>query len=648
MLVTHLTIENFGPIANTVLHLDGRGLTNIEGVNNDDPSADSNGSGKSTLPDALYWALFNETARGVSGDDVISNFTGKDCLVAVRLKDGDTTYDIERWRKKKGKGKPSGVSLIQTNPDGTTLDLTKGTDKLTQPEIERVLGCSKEVFTKAVYSGQEAMPDLPNMTDKAIKELVEEAAGIEILTRAYELAKKHRLAKEKDETDANRNLQEAERRHGDAVTNLSNITQQRDAWDAGQAPRINRQEIAEADAAAATSRAVGERDKIDRKALDTRLADLQASVSAVSSEQTTLTAFARKVSVASSTATVAKTKLASKMTELRNAKAHLENFDNKVGTPCRECGKAYEEGDIAGAKKIAQTRVTELADEARVLAADAQMAEKAVVEEQAAHDAYKATMTDLTKTMAEIRMTQNDIQSWDLLNNAVLAADRNHQSIRAELERLRTETNPYSGMVAGAEKTVTDRLTEAGDKKKLLEEAQKAASIANGAVAAFGPTGVRAYVLDTVTPYLNSRTSHYLGTLSDGRISAIWTTIATNAKGELVEKFCIEVEKAGTGGKTFKALSGGEKRKVRLACALALQDLVGSRANKPIDLWIGDEIDDALDPAGLERLMAVLEEKAREKGTVLIISHNSLSDYIRETTTVTMDGGKSTVTGSLV
>ncbi|TOJ96769.1 chromosome segregation protein SMC, partial [Vibrio parahaemolyticus] len=70
-----------------------------------------------------------------------------------------------------------------------------------------------------------------------------------------------------------------------------------------------------------------------------------------------------------------------------------------------------------------------------------------------------------------------------------------------------------------------------------------------------------------------------------------------------------------------------EKRKVRLATALALQDLVSSRASKPIELWIGDEIDDAVDVSGLERLMTVLEEKAKEKGTVLIVSHNQLSDW---------------------
>ena len=39
-----------------------------------------------------------------------------------------------------------------------------------------MLGCSEEVFRAAVYVGQD-LPDLPAMTDKQLKELVEEAAG---------------------------------------------------------------------------------------------------------------------------------------------------------------------------------------------------------------------------------------------------------------------------------------------------------------------------------------------------------------------------------------------------------------------------------------------------------------------------------------
>ncbi|EMR6238924.1 SMC family ATPase, partial [Acinetobacter baumannii] len=137
----------------------------------------------------------------------------------------------------------------------------------------------------------------------------------------------------------------------------------------------------------------------------------------------------------------------------------------------------------------------------------------------------------------------------------------------------------------------------------------------------------------------------YLGALTDGNTHAVWSTLTLNSKKELKEKFTIDV-RDNTGGESFKGLSGGEKRKVRLATALALQDLVASRATKPISLFIGDEIDDALDKSGLERLMGVLERKARERGTVIVVSHSELRDWIDDVVVVTKENGYSTVSGA--
>jgi DNA repair exonuclease SbcCD ATPase subunit len=80
---------------------------------------------------------------------------------------------------------------------------------------------------------------------------------------------------------------------------------------------------------------------------------------------------------------------------------------------------------------------------------------------------------------------------------------------------------------------------------------------------------------------------------------------------------------------------------------MALQDLVASRASKPINLFIADEIDDALDVSGLERLMGILEEKGRERGTLVLISHNDIGDWVRNVSKVTKSGYYSEISGYL-
>ena len=301
---------------------------------------------------------------------------------------------------------------------------------------------------------------------------------------------------------------------------------------------------------------------------------------------------------------------------------------------------------MAEVKRIAADRLRATSTLAQSLKSESEAADKEARAHELALIAYRDGMTDVSAAMFEIKGLQDKITEAARLKSLLDSQKEAVTREKSNLDETKKAENPFADMVKSLEAALSSAEAEAGKVAEEVQVAQEAAVIANCAVKVFGPAGVRAYVLDTVTPYLNERTSHYLGTLSDGLIEAVWTTLAKNAKGELTEKFAIEVVKE-TGGKSFKALSGGQKRKVRLACALALQDLVASRASKPISLWIGDEIDDALDEAGLERLMVVLEEKAREKGTVLVISHNSLRDWIRETTVVTMEGGKSTVSGAL-
>jgi len=641
-----LELKNFGPFEDAFINLDGRGLVNIEGVNKDDPSASSNGSGKSSLPDGFYWVLSGETARDVSGDDVIANFAGKDCIGTVVLREDDTVYMIERWRKKKHKGKTNGLAVQRSNPDGTVTDLTQGTDKLTQELVWTILGCSQEVFVKAVYAGQEALPDLPRMTDKQIKTLVEEAAGTEVLVAAYELAKKHLLAKNADLSAASRDLFEDERRLSDSDAKLAEYGSRIDGWGLEQAKKSDTI-LLDVRLLSDKVRALeADRKKIDVPELQRQQTALKASIAVVDVERTKERELASLVSSASSSVSSAQASFDAKINELRRAKTHLAAVDDKVGTPCGECGKAYGPDDLETAKTIALERVKTLTAEALTLREKIDPAQKAVEEAKSKLAVFQAGMTDVTTAVSDLGVVQQGIVAAGQIDAQIERRSEEVARLKGEVARIGDETNPFIDM-RDKEGVRRSALADAVVKARARVVAcEKEVEVATAASKTFGPSGVRAFVLDTVTPYLNERTAHYLGTLSDGRIDAVWTTLAKNAKGELVEKFAIEVEKIG-GGKSFKALSGGEKRKVRLACALALQDLVGSRATKAINLMILDEVDDALDEAGLERLMAILEEKGREKGTLLVISHRSMKDWIRETVTVTMEGERSTVVGAL-
>jgi DNA repair exonuclease SbcCD ATPase subunit len=324
----------------------------------------------------------------------------------------------------------------------------------------------------------------------------------------------------------------------------------------------------------------------------------------------------------------------------------VKNAPAAMAKPCTECGKPHTAEETGEFVAHQTKRAKELSVTAATIQAEVTELQNAYAATKQATADYAATIPDVSATSARLTQVQQTLTACQQLKNLIQRQKTEHDRLKEEGQKALTAVNPHQSAIdlgrenVGKCEQAIDKLK--GDAAELIKAVEVAASVAK----VFSPGGVRAQILDTVTPFLNDRTSDYLSALSDGNISAVWSTLTTTAKGELREKFNIEVENA-TGAKSFGGLSGGEKRKVRLATMLALQDLVASRATKPLSLWVGDEIDDALDAAGLERLMTVLEQKAREKGTVLIISHESLSDWCDQIATVTKEGGQSTVSGAL-
>jgi DNA repair exonuclease SbcCD ATPase subunit len=248
--------------------------------------------------------------------------------------------------------------------------------------------------------------------------------------------------------------------------------------------------------------------------------------------------------------------------------------------------------------------------------------------------------------MQEIKDIDAKLQEVAAAQRPLLSMVQQIRNQESNLENLKMTVNPYTALLLKEKDQALEFVTKLDSGRKALKEAETTLEVTEDVVKVFGPAGVRAQILDTVTPFLNERTSEYLSTLSDGNITAVWSTLTLNKAGEIKEKFSIDVEHA-KGGKSFGLLSGGEKRKVRLSAMLALQDLVASRATKPIQLFIGDELDTALDVNGLERLMSVMERRAKDNGTVIMISHSDLKDWCDNVTTITKTGGISVVDGFL-
>ncbi|HIG0630669.1 TPA: AAA family ATPase [Klebsiella pneumoniae] len=632
-----LEVENFMALANAKVELDQRGLVLIQGVNAGDSSAASNGAGKSTLMNSLMWCIYGETSHGVKGDDVLSTGHEKNCRVKVTIEDEGKRYAIIRHRKhKEFKNR-----LIVRGEDG---DMTKGKDSLTQEFVERLIGASKEVFMASIYASQEAMPDLPGMSDKNLKTIVEEAAGVDRLTKAYAIARERanaaaaRMETTKTKMDACLSLVES------AQNELESAKTSSEAWERDRSERLD---VARADLVGAevtltevemelrslpeqirdTENAIGkEREKLaskeehDAKLVKVRgaITDIRASIRITENIQKEA------------------------MQRARAFKVKAEEVNTKVGEPCPTCGKAYCVEDLSTVKESfveqARSEISQAQASATSVAKYQEHLEKALKIESS----LVASTPDVSAIISRIEQLTKELGTLRHREKEVVAVEALVARARSEVDRITKETNPFLAVIKRHEESLAANKSNYGVLKTELKNIQEQALLFDKARQVYSPAGVRSHILTSVTPFLNAQTAEYLNTLSDGNIVAEWSTMESTKKGEWRDKFNISVRKIGA-SKTFQTLSGGEKRKVRIACSLALQDLVASRASKNIELFIGDEIDDALDTAGLERLMGILEAKARERGTVMIISHKEMKSWFRETITVEVKEGRSYV-----
>ncbi|RWJ03416.1 AAA family ATPase [Mesorhizobium sp.] len=640
MKFTKLHIENFLAITAADVNLADRGLVLIQGVNHEDSSADSNGAGKSSIADALCWVLYGTTARDVTGDDVINEKAGKGTLVQVDIEDGNDVWRVKRHRKHP-KGKNSLV-VLHLQKDGTINDLTKGTDKLTQPLVDKIVGASQDVFTSAVYAGQERMPDLPAMTDKNIKILVEEAAGVTLLEEAYKEARERLNAAKAVCDTINTMIENLRSRKQFICDQIVTTTAARDEWVLDRQTSIATMKAEIGPLIASVKRLDGEIATVDEASIVQRIADCDARIAAVSKDNQELTRLNRELAQAEAR----QNSVAAEINRLKDsydrAKQELAGVQHKVGCPCDECGRPLTEAEMAAASAAAQKKIDECASKLRASKSTYEAAKSASGAALQQRDAFAASMTDVSQTSAERASAQAELDKLHAIISSREIQAAKAKALGENLKKLAAAINPHTAQLEDLQTKEQVVQSENDGLLMKLKDAETVVAVADSVSKVFSPSGVRAHILDEVTPFLNQQTAKYLAIMSDGNIEANWTTLVKNGKGELREKFSIDVTNTN-GGKIFKAQSGGEKRKVRISTALALQDLVATRATKPIELFIGDEIDDALDPAGLERLTQILEEKAQERGSVFIISHNNLRDWVSQIITVEKKDGETKV-----
>jgi len=636
-----LQIYNFGPYEDVRLMLYQQGLVWITGENRDTNAADNNGCGKTGLFRALTWCLWGETIDGEKGDKVIREGQTS-ARVEVRLREAPKQF-WTIWRERR-KGSPK---LGLTQPDGNGFKADK---KAVQDKINELLGLDYHAFKNTVLYGQGDISRFahPRTKDADRKAMLHCIMRTDILTRAHKVALERAKAQRKAIEAKQAELDKAEARMGEH--DIPVIAANHASWEAYRKENIARfrdnakEWKAKADELLEVPEMAGLED-VDQ--LNAELSGMNIALDEARAAMQGASKLADLLNKADEVRYGLENKIERQKTQLEQIDEQLKALD---GDTCPLCESPLTEGHgrdqvraLGVARRTANVQLKQL--KLKHKKAEAERAERKV-----AYDHELELTEQVTELAHEMEGLRERIKAAEsVLERARQQRDQFIEKAKGCIEQAKgwaTQGNPYEEQLEAARKKVAHLKKVAKKLKVELKAEYNELAYLEFWVRGFSNQGMPSYMLDSVMPYITERANHYLETLADGDIKMVFDTQRElkSSKGDYRDEIDIQWEVEGVADSYPP--SGGQLKKMEIAADLALMDLVASREGGRLDLLMLDEVLDGLDAEGCHRVIRLLQELRRYRGTIFVISHEAeVSEAFEKAITAIKEGGVTTVTG---
>ena len=616
MKLETIKIRNFRSIRSLDFKIGARGLTLISG---------KNGQGKSSICSAILYALFNKTQKGQTADAIINDVAKKDTSVILSYENAGVKYRVERYRKHKTN---HNKTLFYVNG----VEKTSSSNKLTDELIEASVGMSFDTMLNSFVLGDSLVTSFSKSTDKQRKEIIEDITNISIYKKASSIAgDKYKEAKEI--------LDSTERTKSNLEIKVESLKKQLELEKSQEKQRKENVNYAKTSYESSLKEyeelnKIFEKSKQETSDVPDKIASLKTTLNSLKEEQSNLespketNSIQRKINSELQKKNTAVERAKRSQSDLEKFGAQYKEIQNAKQATCLYCGSPLNE-------EHKKSELKRLANEGRKCL-DGINKEKLVYKE--ASSAYSELESELNKINEynsqlqpktielnnKINQTMSEINALDKsLDATKLAYSKVESSIKAvnrykdNLERLQAEESIDTSETLNSLETAENSLKEYSGK---FDKATRDVKVLDGVKSVFSNTGIKSFVLEQVYPALNESLEKYMSILTDGSISASISATSESKTGNVSDKITIDVIR-NSKETDYDSLSSGEQRRFDVALSLSLQDYVS--ANSGINVLFLDEIFDSLDAVGVDKVMGLLKEKAKEYSSVFVISHST-------------------------
>jgi DNA repair exonuclease SbcCD ATPase subunit len=606
--INSVHLQGFYKAEALFLALDKPGVHAVVGKNLDGGSQ-SNGAGKSTIFEALTWCLYDRTARGQYKPE-------KPCAVIVNIEDDEFIHEITRKRDN-GTSTLKIYAKLKGSDKDDTIELSGRNIATGNDMVQNLLGMDYDTFSRSVYFPQEGVIPFGYLTDKILKEFfLEKFLDIGWISYCYQNAKSEVTLYESQKINLQGSIDSVIEKK-EMMLHVKDLAITDEAeWQREKADSIDKleREIKEAEAIIVPYRAEAGK-RTGNEMIAHRIAKIKRSII---DHEAYLRHYKRESEELGKKVARFDLIIAQCQREVRNIRGKLDDMESLIGTRCSECGSIITKKGLSDHRKQLENRLRISEVELQSFLVEN---EKKQVELSEASDNIKAFEEAILKGNEERQKLFVELSSREdeEKERAMNRLESKMKDQKAELTRLKLSASPYTERIKAYEAELEElerAVEEAEGKLKACDECLVPARFWQEG---FGVQGIQSFLLETITPVLNSKIKKYLDMISDGMLKAEFHTVVKLKSGEYRERFGLSASKRG-GADNYRGLSGGEKARVNLAVSLALGEMKLIQSEKEINLLILDEPFNGLDSQGVSDVLGLLREHFDQK-PLYLVSH---------------------------
>jgi DNA repair exonuclease SbcCD ATPase subunit len=545
------------------------GVNAITGINLDKEDS-KNGAGKSSITEILYYCLYGSTLREISKDHIQNSLTKKRPEVSLvfdlTVNNVTDTYKIVR------KLNPTKCSLFKNDEDVTRSTLVK-----TNNLIQNLIHTPSTVFQNSVImSVNNAMPFMAlSKTDK--RKFIESVLGLEVFTTMVLKVRDDYSIAKKDYEIAYNKLEQLQTELQFNETQLNN-------YETLKQERLTKLE--------------SKKDGLvkDIQVLEIKLQTLQTAI-----DIEVIFNGIQLLKSQKETITSEQTKIQTQLHKLEAEKnSTLKQIDqlNKNKDQCPTCKQKYSEEH----NKHIQTLLT----------------------------TYNNTIEETNNETLSVNKKINDLsesgKKIDTKLSTLESAKQKHDANQAEVNNTNVSIKHLKQNLQDAEDEIVhvtkehnnDLKSKVTDLKQKVTESQDKVNKLNNELNiletvkfVISEEGIKSFIVKKILKVLNSRLAYYLKKLEANNLC------------QFNEFFDEEIIDENSQPKSYFNFSGGERKRIDLACLFAFADIRRLQGDVNFSTVFYDELlDSSLDDKGVLLTLRVLRERFQENNeSCYIITH---------------------------